>query len=150
MQQIKRIICLLIIGITAACSTTKNRSSMPLTEILMQRGYGGADFEFYEIFSSEKEVHALLQDPEVRKKVQDPDYNTTQFVLLSMGQKMSGGYRFEVDAVDRGDSIELQIRKIGPQPGEMATDVITNPMALVKVNSAKPIVIQGLGKSVEQ
>lgn len=144
MRKITQFVLVVLAAVATACSTSKVKEKAPLAEILFQKEQGGAEFEFYEIFTAESEVQALLSDAEIKKKLKNHAVGNVQFVLLNMGQKVSGGYYFEVDAVEKGDTVELRVTKRGPKPGELATDALTQPMAIVAVNSTKKIVIVGI------
>jgi hypothetical protein len=59
-----------------------------------------------------------------------------QFVLVTMGQKPSGGYSVEIAQVGvSGDKWVIDVRLISPQPGDIVIQVISFPCGYVKVQS---------------
>jgi len=110
-------------------------------EILKQSEQGGADFKFFEIITEAKEFKMLLNDPDLRKKVKLSDINTSNFLLLNMGSKSSGGYSISIESIEElEDDIIITIKETVPKG--MATTVMTNPMTIVKINSKKNIIIK--------
>lgn len=128
-----------------SCSTQKTvkTSEHPLYEILLQSDQDGAAIQFYEILSEAKEVKMLLNDPDLRKKIDDDDIESSSYVILNMGEKTSGGYSIGVDTVvEEADKIVLTVKETKPAEGAMTTSVMTYPYAIVKINSKKKIEIK--------
>lgn len=128
-----------------ACSSQKTGKSAehPLYEVLLQSDQDGGEFQFYEILTEEKEIKMLLGDPDLRKKIDDDDIRTANFVILNMGEKTSGGYSIEIDSViEEADKIIIKVKEVKPAEGSMTTSVMTYPFAVVKINSKKKIEIQ--------
>ena len=140
----KKIIVLVVFGLLiAACSSTKSTSGSALYEVLVAGEYGGGNFQFYEIFTEETEFKMLLADDELKKLVKPNDIATSNFILLNMGEKNTGGYSIEVVKVEElPDKIVVTVRENKPNPGQNVTTAITNPYAVVKINSKKPIEIK--------
>jgi len=139
----RKVICLASILIVVACSPTKPKDTGALYQVLVSSEYGGGNFQFYEIFTEAKEFKMLLGDDELKKLVQPNDINTSNFILLNMGEKSSGGYSIEVVKVEElTDKIVVTVRENKPAVGENVTDAITTPYAVVKINSKKPIEIK--------
>jgi len=140
----RKVISVVIILVLASCSSTKTKDiSTPLYSVLISSEYGGGNFQFYEIFTEEKEFKMLLGDEELKKLVQPNDIATSNFVLLNMGEKTSGGYSIEVVNVEElSDKIIVTVKENAPKAGENVTNAITNPYAVVKINSKKPIEIK--------
>ncbi len=129
----------------AACSTQKvvKNSDHPLYEVLLQSDQDGAEFQFYEILTEAKEIKMLLSDPDLRKKIDDDDIETSNFVILNMGEKSSGGYSIGVNTVqEEADKIIVTVKETKPAEGSMTTSVMTYPYAIVKINSKKKIEIK--------
>lgn len=122
-----------------------NKKTLPtnsLYEILYASDYGGTAFEFYEIFTDEKEFRLLLNDSDLKKRVKPEDIKTANFIILNMGQKNSGGYSIGIKKiVNTKDVLQVFIEKKSPKQNEPVTMAITNPMAIVKINSKKKIQI---------
>jgi hypothetical protein len=134
------IVLLLFIG----CGSIKNTDeSLPLYEILIQKNNGGAKFQFYEIISQEDEFVMIKNDPELKKKIKPNAIVSSNFLLLSMGEKASGGYAITVEKVVETDkNIIVTIKETAPKPNETVTTAITNPYCVVRINSKKEIIIQ--------
>jgi hypothetical protein len=135
---------LLLIGISFLNSCkTKPFVEKPyeLYEILKFDEQGGASIRFYEIVSEPNEFKMLLGDKDLKDKIKKDDISTSNFLLLNMGEKSSGGYTFEIEKVEETqESILVTIKEIEPEG--MVTTVMTYPMAIVKINSKKKIVFQ--------
>lgn len=131
-------ICLVLFS----CSTQKNTDEKPpLYEILKQKEIGGANFRFFEIITEQKEFKMLLNDPDLKNKVKPSDIYTSNFLLLNMGEKNTGGYSFSVENVEETENdIIITIKENGPKG--MATMAITYPISIIKVNSKKNIIIK--------
>lgn len=139
----KKIICLLLVLVVASCSPTKTKDTNALYQVLVTSQYGGGNFQFYEIFTEAKEFKMLLGDDELKKLVQPNDINTSNFIILNMGEKTTGGYSIEVVKVEEfSDKIVVTVKENKPGVGENVTDAITNPYTVVKINSKKPIEIK--------
>lgn len=110
-------------------------------EILKQSEYGGAEFKFFEIITEAKEFKMLLNDPDLKKKIKASDIYTANFLLLNMGPQTSGGYSISIDSVQELENDVIVTIKENAPIG-MATSVMTNPMAIVKINSKKNIIIK--------
>lgn len=135
----------LLSALFLACSPTlQNRKSSPaLYEILTQQETGGANINFYEVISDEKELPMLLGDQNLQGKIGKEDIKTSTFVLLNMGEKRTGGFSISVESVrEEADKIVIKVKESGPKPGSMVTQALTYPYAVVRVNSKKPIVIE--------
>ena len=141
--KMKKIIAFLIISIVlfSCASKTNNADKLPLYEILKQEEHGGANFKFFEIISEPKEFKMLLNDADLKKKIKAADISTSNFLLLNMGTKNSGGYYFTIENIEEMENdIIITIKENGPKG--MATSVMTNPLAIVKINSKKNIILK--------
>lgn len=134
------------LGLTAAvlvlfgCSVQKNQDKPELFEILKQQEQGGASFRFYEIITEAKEFKMLLNDTDLKKKIKSDDIQTSNFILVNLGEKTSGGYSISVESIQETDTdIILTIKENSPTG--MATTAMTYPMAVIRVNSKKNIII---------
>jgi hypothetical protein len=140
MRKIVLIVCGLLM---VACSSTKNKETSGLYKILVSSEYGGGNFQFYEIITEQKEFNLLLGDDELKKLVKPGDIATSNFILLNMGEKNTGGYSIEVVNVEElSDKIVVTVKENKPASGDNATQAITNPYTVVKINSKKPIEIK--------
>jgi hypothetical protein len=139
----KKAIPILIIAIFYSCSSTKKTVENKLYNVLISSDYGGGSFKFYEIITEPKEFKMLLGDDEIKKFVKADDIKTANFILVNLGEKNNGGYGIEVESVvELADKIVVTIKEIGPKKGENVTMALTNPYAVIKINSKKAIEIK--------
>ena len=114
-----------------------------LYEVLLQQNDGGGNINFYEILSEPNEIKMLLNDEKLKGKISAADVQKSNFVILNMGQKPTGGYGITVDSVEETDKeIIIKIKELKPEPGAMLMQVITYPYTVVKINSKKQIVVK--------
>ncbi|HCQ12889.1 protease complex subunit PrcB family protein [Flavobacterium sp.] len=135
----KKIILLGLVFTLFSCSPTKVvDDSKTLYKVLVSSDYGGASFQFYEVISEQREFNMLLGDDEIKKFVKPTDIATSNFVLVNLGEKNTGGYKIEIKSVEElSDKILVDIEEI--KPDGMAMQAITNPYCVLKINSKKPI-----------
>lgn len=139
----KKIIPILILTLLYSCSTTKKTTGNQLYKVLISSEYGGGNFRFYEIITEPKEFKMLLGDDEIKRFVKADDIKTSNFILVNLGEKNHGGYTIEVVSVEeKSDKIVVTINEIEPKKGSNVTTAITNPYAVIKINSKKPIEIK--------
>ena len=140
----KSILSLAMVLVLFSCSTTKKVSTnKPLYEVLLQQNDGGANINFYEILSEPKEIKMLLNDEKLKGKISTNDVQQSNFIVLNMGEKPTGGYGITVDNVSETDkNIVIKVKEITPEPGAMLTQSITYPYTVVKINSKKEIIVK--------
>jgi hypothetical protein len=134
----------MVAGILVSCGVSKNASvAKPLYEVLMQKSNGGAKVRFFEIISQPDEFIMLKNDPELKNKLESDAIATSNFLILSMGEKSSGGYAIGIESVTETDkNIIVTVKETKPEPGENVTTAFTNPYCVVRINSKKEIVIK--------
>ncbi len=138
----KKIVPILILALLYSCSTTKKTVENQLYSVLVSSEYGGGNFRFYEIITEAKEFKMLLGDDEIKKFIKPDDIKTANFILVNLGEKSNGGYGVEVaNVVEESDKVVVTIKEIEPKKGNV-TMAITNPYAVIKINSKKPIEIK--------
>ena len=130
--------------VLVSCSTSiKQTENKPLFEVLTQQSTGGASIRFFEILSEPNEIGMLQNDDKLKDKINSNDTQTSNFIVLNMGEKTSGGYKIGVEsAVETDKNIIITIKETIPAPGTMTTQEITTPYCVVKINSKKEIVIK--------
>ena len=139
----KKVVLIVGVLLMVACSSTKSKDTGALYKVLVASEYGCGSFQFYEIITEQKEFNMLLGDDELKKLVKPNDITTSNFILLNMGEKTTGGYSIEVVKVEElPDKIVVTVKENKPATGDNVTDAITNPYAVVKINSKKPIEIK--------
>lgn len=126
-----------------SCSSSKKATESQLYKVLITSEYGGGSFRFYEIITEQKEFNMLLGDEEIKKFVKPNDIKTANFILVNLGEKSNGGYGVEVESViEETDKVVVNIKEVEPKKGSNVTMAITNPYAVIKINSKKPIEIK--------
>ncbi|WP_395043308.1 protease complex subunit PrcB family protein [Flavobacterium sp.] len=140
----KKIISVLFIAFFFSCSTTKSKDdSKLLYKVLVSSDFGGASFQFFEIITEQKEFAILLGDDEIKKFVKPNDINSSNFILVNLGEKNTGGYKIEIVNVEELlDKIVVTIKEKKPEESQIVTQEITNPYCVLKINSKKPIEIK--------
>jgi hypothetical protein len=140
----KYLVLSIIIVVLSSCSSSKKAYfSQPLYEVLTGSDYGGANFKFYEIISQEDEFKILLSDDELKKFVKKDDIEKSNFILVNLGEKPSGGYTIQIVKVEEtAEKVMVTLKENEPKSGEMVTSAITKPYFVLKINSKKPIEIK--------
>ena len=143
----KNIFLVLLIFSVISCNSirksTNDKGVIPLFEILYEDQNLGANFQFYEIISEKNEFKMLLNKDGLKGKVKENDIEKSNFILLNMGEKNTGGFSITVESViEKENSIEVKVIQTEPSPGDMVTLAFTYPICIVKVNSKKPIVFK--------
>jgi protease stability complex PrcB-like protein len=137
----KKIVFVLMVFAAFSCGPAKVVSSNLLYEVIAERNTGGAQIKFYEIISEPNEFKMIKNDPALRKKVKPTDIDSANFVILSAGEKNTGGYSIGIEKVEETDkNIIITVKEEGPKPGEMVTESMTTPFTIVKINSKKEII----------
>lgn len=135
------ILALLLVG----CSATapKNPENKPLYEVLTQQTDGGGNIHFFEILTEPNEIRMLQNDSKLKNKISPIDVQKSNFVILNMGEKNTGGYSIAVESVVETDkNIIISVKENGPASDSMVTQDYTYPFCVVKINSKKEIIIK--------
>lgn len=140
----KKVIVVILAFLALACGSGKDKlAKAPLFTILKQAGTGGAQIEFYEIITDGKEFELLKNDPELKRKINKSNIDQSTFVVLSAGEKPTGGYGITVtDVKETNTEIEVYVQKTKPDPNSFVSMVITYPICIVQINSKKPLVFK--------
>ena len=100
-------------------------------------------YVFFEILLEPDQIAMLQNDENLKNKINPNDIQTSNFLVLNMGEKTSGGYSIGIDNVVETDkNIVITIKEISPEPGSMVTQAFTNHFCVVKINSKKDIIFQ--------
>jgi hypothetical protein len=135
------ILSLVVLSCGVSNSTVLEKNS--LYEILVQKSDGGGNIRFFEILSEPNEIKMLQNDESIGEKISLSDVQTSNFVILNMGQKATSGYSIGVQSVEETDkNIIITVKEKSPEPGSMVSQVITYPFCVVKINSKKEIIIK--------
>jgi hypothetical protein len=140
----KKVLILFISVFAISCGTTKSvDKNTVLYEVLTQRSDGGGNIRFFEILSEPNEIKMLLNDESLKGKIHGDDIDKTNYIVLNMGEKSTGGYSIGVEKVEETDkNIIITVKETVPAPDSMLMQVITYPYAVVKINSKKEIIIK--------
>jgi hypothetical protein len=126
-----------------ASSTKKTSPANSLYEVLTQQADGGASIRFFEILSEQREIAMLQNDEKLKNKIKPNDIQTSNFIVLNLGEKTSRGYTIGIEsAVETDKNIIITVKEIAPESGAMVTQEITTPYSVVKINSKKEIIIK--------
>lgn len=134
---------LTLILVSCGATSSKKSETNALYEVLTQQADGGASIRFFEILTEEKEIAMLQNDEKLKNKIKPSDIQTSNFMVLNMGEKTSSGYKIGIEsAIETDKNIIITIKETAPEPSSMATSVYTNPYCVVKINSKKEIIIK--------
>ncbi|MDR7372242.1 protease complex subunit PrcB family protein [Flavobacterium aquidurense] len=139
----KKVISVLAIFVLISCGAKKTSDSKALYEILTEQSDGGGNIKFFEILTEPNEIKMLENDPLLKDKMVQGDINNSNYVILNMGEKNTGGYSIGVEKVEETDkNIIITVKENSPAPDAMTMQVITYPYTVVKVRSKKEIIIK--------
>ncbi|WP_304198349.1 protease complex subunit PrcB family protein [Flavobacterium alvei] len=134
---------LTLLLVSCVASSSKKSDSNSLYEVLTNQADGGASIRFFEILSDEKEIAMLQNDEKLKNKIKPTDIQTSNFIVLNMGEKTSGGYKISIEsAVETDKNIIITLKETAPESGSNASQEITTPYCVVKINSKKEIIIK--------
>lgn len=141
----KKILISAFAVVLASCSSAsiKSTDANKLYEVLTQQSYGGASIRFFEILSEPNEIKMLQNDDTLKHKITASDVQNSNFVILNMGEKTTGGYSIDVENVVETDTnIIVTVKEKIPDPASMVTQSFTFPFCVIKINSKKTIVFK--------
>jgi hypothetical protein len=139
----KKIIPIFIAILLTSCGANKNSTPTSLFEILYQNETGGAKIEFYETITEKSEMNMLWNNENLKGKIKKTDIEKSNFVILNMGEKPSGGYSISIDRIiETADNIVITVKLKTPKPRQKVTMDVTNPYCIVKINSKKEIIFK--------
>lgn len=139
----KKVISVLAVFVLISCGAKKTSDSKALYEVLTTQTDGGGNIKFYEILTEPNEIKMLENDPLLADKMKQADISNSNYVILNMGEKNTGGYSIEVEKVEETDkNIIITVKENSPAPDAMTMQVITYPYTVVKVHSKKDIIIK--------
>ena len=139
----KKVVSVLVVFVLISCGAKKTSDSKALYEVLTTQSDGGGNIKFYEILTEPNEIKMLVNDPLLADKMKQDDISTSNYVILNMGEKNTGGYSIGVEKVEETDkNIIITVKENNPAPDAMTMQVITYPYTVVKVRSKKEIIIK--------
>lgn len=139
----KKVISVVAVFVLLSCGAKKKTDSKALYEVLTTQSDGGGNIQFYEILTEPNEIKMLENDPLLAEKMKQTDINNSNYVILNMGEKNTGGYSIGIQKVEETDkNIIITVKENNPAPDAMSMQVITYPYTVVKVHSKKEIIIK--------
>jgi hypothetical protein len=140
----KKVISGLTVFVLISCGGVKKTSdAKALYEVLTEQSDGGGNIKFYEILTEPNEIKMLENDPLLAAKMKQDDISNSNYIILNMGEKNTGGYSIGVEKVEETDkNIIITVKEKSPAPDAMVMQVITYPYTVVKVHSKKEIIIK--------
>lgn len=137
------IVALCFMILSCGVNNTKVTTEKGLYEVLTQESTGGASIRFFEILSEPREIKMLQNDENLKNKVSFTDIQNSNFVILNMGEKSTGGFAIGVDSVsETAKNIIIKVKESSPKEGTMVSQALTYPFCVVKINSKKEIIIK--------
>ena len=137
MKKYLKLFCIIII---VSCSVKKTTANIGLYEVLTEQKDGGASIQFYEIISEAKEIKMLLNDENLKNKIQEKDIQTANFVILNNGKKTIGNNKIEIESVEEtSDKILITIKDNSKSNLQTQNQETVNPYLILKINSKKEI-----------
>jgi hypothetical protein len=134
---------LTLLLMACAASAPINYEKEALYEVLTQQTGGGANIRFFEILTEPNEIRMLQNDSKLKNRITPTDVQKSNFVILNMGEKNTGGYTIGIERVVETDkNIIISVKESSPQPDSMVTQGFTYPFCVVKINSKKEIIIK--------
>ncbi|WP_367752605.1 protease complex subunit PrcB family protein [Flavobacterium sp. WC2430] len=128
-----------------SCGTTVTKSTgkKALYEVLTQQSDGGGNIHFFEILTEPNEIRMLQNDKMLKNKISPTDVQKSNFVILNMGEKTTGGFKITVENVVETDkNVIVTVKETEPEAGTIVTQGFTYPFCVVKINSKKEIIIK--------
>lgn len=139
----KKVISVLAVFILISCGAKKGSDSKALYEVLTEQSDGGGNIKFFEILTEPNEIKMLENDPLLASKMKQADINNSNYVILNMGEKNTGGYSISVEKVEETDkNIIITVKEKGPAADAMTMQVITYPYTVVRIHSKKEIIVK--------
>lgn len=139
----KKVILVLVVFALVSCGAKKTSDSKALYEVLTVQSDGGGNIKFFEILTEPNEIKMLENDPLLADKMKQTDISNSNYVILNMGEKNTGGYSIGVDKVEETDkNIIITVKENNPAADAMVMQVITYPYTVVKIHSKKEIIIK--------
>ncbi|WP_264524590.1 protease complex subunit PrcB family protein [Flavobacterium sp. N502536] len=141
----KKVISVLVILVLVSCGVqkTSDGTSKVLYEVLTEQSDGGGNIKFFEILTEPNEIKMLESDPHLKAKMKQDDINNSNYVILNMGEKNTGGYSIGIEKVEETDkNIIITVKENNPAADAMVIQVITYPYTVIKVHSKKEIIVK--------
>ncbi len=133
---------LTLLLVSCGTSAAINSEREALYEVLAQQTDGGANILFFEILTKPNEIRMLQNDKKLKNKISPADVQKSNFVILNMGEKNTGGYSIAIEsAVETEKNIIITVKESSPEAESMVSQGFTYPFCVVKINSKKEIIV---------
>jgi len=135
--------------LTAACQSQSALSRpSPRLEIVQQWSgqHGGSTTAATRVLRTADEWKAFWQEAG-REQATTPDFTRHMVVVISLGEKRTGGFSAEAIGVhEENGNVIVQYRESSPQPGMMVTQALTSPWVAVLIpRSTAHVIAQKIG-----
>lgn len=135
------LLTLFLFGCGASAPIKSDRTV--LFEVLTQQSDGGGNIHFFEILTEPNEIRMLQNDKMLKNKISPLDVQKSNFVILNMGEKNTGGYSISIESVVETDkNIIISVKESSPEPDSIVSQAFTYPFCVVKINSKKEIILK--------
>ncbi len=139
----KKVLFISILLIIFSCGTKKVVTTNSLYEVLTEQKDGGASIQFYEILTEANEIKMLLNDENLKNKIQEKDIQNSNFVIVNSGYKNEGNNKIEIESViETIDKVIVKIKKNNKETKPNIDLGTVNPYLILKINSKKEIVFE--------
>lgn len=126
----------LVVTLNAACQppSTPPRSPARLEIVQQWSGqHGGTTTAGTRVLRTTDEWNAFWQQAG-REQPTMPDFTRHMVVVISLGEKRTGGFAAEAIGVrEENGRVVVQYRESSPQPGMMVTQALTSPWTAVLI-----------------
>ncbi|MGX7666563.1 protease complex subunit PrcB family protein [Flavobacterium pedocola] len=141
-MKIKTLFFSICVSVLASCNSSKEmtqkNSNDTTFKVIYSSEYGGDEKEGFEVIDSEaklKSFYSRIQlDSEVSSSFEKIDFETSNILVLHLGQKTTGGYNVSVESIESvEDKLQVKRKIIAPKQGEFVTTALTNPYCIVSL-----------------
>ena len=144
LKKMKKIISIIAVFGLVSCGAKKaSDATNVLYEVLTEQSDGGGNIRFFEILTEPNEIVMLQSDPLLKDKMKQNDIGNSNYVILNMGEKNTGGYSIGIEKVEETDkNIIITVKETSPAKDAMVMQVITYPYTVVRIHSKKEIIVK--------
>lgn len=122
-----------------SCNTVKT-IPMDDLEVLSESSYSQFNETERLVVKSDAGLQSVYDRIVTKEATPQINWDKNQVVLLSMGQRNTGGFGIAVDKVVYGNSeILVHYKTTGPKAGDMVTQALTAPYVLFTIENKKDL-----------
>src|SRR5690554_1282038 len=132
----------LLAGIMISMQSCNTVKTIPMDdlEVLSNSDYSQFDQTERLVVKSDAGLQSIYDRIATKEATPQINWNKNQVVLLSMGQRNTGGFSISVDRVVYGNSeILVYYKTTEPKVGEMVTQALTAPYVLFTIDNKKDL-----------